>query len=149
MILLVLFQEVKLVPDGTLFVHIAIILVMIWVLNRTLYRPINRILAEREARTGGTSHEANKILRTVDEKLTGYEKGLRDARGEGYKKLEQARAAAMEARQAELNAVKEEVGAMVAEEKAAIEGQATEARASLLVEAKSTAASISGKILRG
>lgn len=45
---LLLFQEVRLVPDGTLFVHIAIILIMIWVLNRTFFRPVNRIIESRE-----------------------------------------------------------------------------------------------------
>lgn len=145
---LLLFQEVKLVPDGSLFIHIAIILIMIWVLNRTLYRPINRILAEREAQTGGTSGSAAGVLRQVDEKLAAYEKGLRDARGAGYQKMEAVRAEAMAARQAELSAVREEVGGMVKAEKDSIAKQAEEAKAALLIQAKESAASISERILR-
>ena len=147
MFLLLLESEVRLVPDGSIFFHIALILVMIWVLNRTLFKPINKILADREAQTGGKSGEAAAVLRQVDEKLTAYETGLRNARGDGYRMLEQARAAAMETRQAELNAVKDEVTGMVAEEKESIRSQADAARSTLLVEAQSTAASISKSIL--
>jgi F-type H+-transporting ATPase subunit b len=147
MILLVLFQEVKLVPDGSIFFHIALILFMIWLLNRTLYRPINRILAEREARTGGTSHEAHAVLKQVDEKLTQYEKSLRDARGEGYKQLEQARAAALAARQEQLNGVRAEVDGLVSAEKESIRGQAEAAKNALRVEAADVASSIKARIL--
>jgi len=37
-------NSIQLVPDGTLILHVIIILVMIYVLNTTLYQPINRIL---------------------------------------------------------------------------------------------------------
>jgi F-type H+-transporting ATPase subunit b len=145
---LLIFQEVKLVPDGSLFVHIAIILIMIWVLNRTLFRPINRILAEREARTGGTQGSAAAVLQQVDQKLAAYEKGLRDARGAGYQKMEAVRAEAMAARQTELGAVRDEVGGLVKAEKDSIAQQAAEAKAALLIEAKESASSISARILR-
>ena len=147
MILLFLFQEVKLVPDGSLFVHIAIILIMIWVLNRTLFRPINRILAEREARTGGTSGEAAAVLQQVEQKLTAYEKGLRDARGAGYQKMEQVRAEAMAARQTELGAVRDEVGGLVKAEKDSIASQASAARETLTANAQDAAARIKQQIL--
>ncbi|MEO6390992.1 MAG: ATP synthase F0 subunit B [Pyrinomonadaceae bacterium] len=147
MFLMLLEAEVRLVPDGSIFFHIALILVMIWVLNRTLFKPINKILADREAQTGGKSGEAAAVLRQVDEKLTAYETGLRNARGDGYRMLEQARATAMEARQAELNAVKDEVAGQVAAEKDSIRSQAEAAKQALLVEANATASSISSRIL--
>jgi F0F1-type ATP synthase membrane subunit b/b' len=40
-------NSIQLVPDGTLFLHIIIILLMVFVLNATLFKPINRILEER------------------------------------------------------------------------------------------------------
>ena len=42
-----LVAQIQLFPDGTLFIHIALILLMIYILNRTLYRPINRVLDTR------------------------------------------------------------------------------------------------------
>ena len=62
-------NSIQLVPDGTLFLHIAIILIMVFVLNRTLFKPINRILDERERRTRGRSGEAHDILQRVEEGL--------------------------------------------------------------------------------
>jgi len=39
-------NSIQLVPDGTLLLHILIILVMVYVLNATLFKPINQILAK-------------------------------------------------------------------------------------------------------
>jgi F0F1-type ATP synthase membrane subunit b/b' len=44
-------NSIQLVPDGTLILHVIIILVMVYVLNATLYKPINKILESREKRT--------------------------------------------------------------------------------------------------
>ncbi len=77
-------NSIQLVPDGTLLLHILIILVMVYVLNATLFKPINRILEAREKRTRGRLTEAEEILRSVSEKLSQYERTLRQARGEAY-----------------------------------------------------------------
>ena len=41
-------NSIQLVPDGTLLINVLVVVLMIAVLNRTLYRPINSILRERE-----------------------------------------------------------------------------------------------------
>ena len=43
-------NPIQLVPDGTLILHVLIILVMVYVLNATLFKPINKILAARDER---------------------------------------------------------------------------------------------------
>src|SRR5215212_7977134 len=96
-------NSIQLVPDGTLFLHIAIILLMIFLLNATLFKPINRILEEREKRTRGRLGETGGILRRVEEGLSSYERTLREARAEGYRLMEQERTSAMSARQQQLN----------------------------------------------
>ena len=58
-------NSIQLVPDGTLFLHVLIILVMVYVLNATLFKPINRILEAREKRTRGRLTEAEEILSNV------------------------------------------------------------------------------------
>ena len=140
-------NSIQLVPDGTLLLHIAIILVMIFVLNATLFKPINRILEEREKRTRGRSGEANDILRSVEEKLAHYEQTLRNTRAEGYRLMEQERTVAMNERQAKLGAVREEINRSVADQKVAINAQAAEARANLDLEARRLAAEIGAQIL--
>ena len=100
---LLLFAEtIQLFPDGTLFVHIAIILAMIWLLNRTLYRPINRVLEAREKNKGGHSSEAEGILKDVEGKETRYTHELLDARSEGYALIEKDQKQAAAARDKQL-----------------------------------------------
>lgn len=140
-------NSIQLVPDGTLFLHIAIILVMVFVLNATLFKPINRILEEREKRTRGRSGEASEILRRVDEKISHYEQTLRRTRAEGYLLMEQERAVAMQERQARLSAIREEINRSVVEQKEALRIQAEEARSTLDREARRLAVEISAQIL--
>ena len=147
MVFLAFAESIQLVPDGTLFLHIAIILVMVLILNKTLFGPINRILGERERRIGGRSHEAREILQRVEESITRYEHSLRDARTEGYRLLEAQRGEAISARQRRLEGVREEVGREIEAQKETVRAQADEARGSLESEARRVAASVSAQIL--
>jgi F-type H+-transporting ATPase subunit b len=135
------------VPDGTLFLHIAIIVLMIYVLNATLFRPVNRVLAERERRTRGGTGEAQDILQRVANSMNRYERSLRDARTEGYRLLEQERANALLERQNQLSSLRTEIEASTEEQKRLLRTQSEEARASLEETARSSASDISRQIL--
>lgn len=141
-------NTIQLVPDGTLLFHIALILVMVYVLNRTLFKPVNRILAERERRTRGRSSEAGEILRRVDEELAQYERSLREARMEGYHYMEEQRAIVMAESEEQLRGVREELQHLIADEKESIKTQSEEARRSLIETARSMASQIGSQILR-
>jgi F-type H+-transporting ATPase subunit b len=147
MILLGFAENPVLVPDGTIILHIIIILVMVYVLNATLFKPINRILEERERRTRGRSGEAKDIIQQVEEKLASYERSLREARSEGYRLMEQQRAEVMRERQIKVDAVREEVNRLAEEEKRVIRGQVEEARSTLMLDAGTLATEISSQIL--
>jgi len=148
MFLLLAFQEVRLVPDGTLFIHIALILIMIWVLNRTLFRPINRVIEAREKNKGGHSSEAQEILQSVGEKQSRIESAMLEARSEGYVLIERERASAVANRQEKVGAVKQEVEQMVARENQELDKQTGEARATIAAEAGQMAERISANILK-
>lgn len=145
---LLAFQQVSLVPDGTVFVHIALILIMIWVLNRTFFRPINRVLEARARKTGGRSTEAQEILKSVGEKQQRYEEAMREARGEGYQLIEKERADAVAERQAKVGAVKVEVAELVARENQELDRQTNEARTVIAADAARMAERISASILK-
>jgi F-type H+-transporting ATPase subunit b len=140
-------NSIQLVPDGTLFVHIALILLMVFVLNATLFRPINRILQERERRTRGQLDEARDTLQRVEDKMSAYERSLREARAEGYRLMEQVRAEAMRERQERLNVIRQEIEGSVAQEKDLVHAQAEEARATLDADAVRIASEIGSHIL--
>ncbi|HEX8720900.1 MAG TPA: hypothetical protein VF736_09750 [Pyrinomonadaceae bacterium] len=141
-------ESIQLVPDGTLVIHIAIIITMVFVLNRLLFRPVGRTLKEREARTHGRTGEAHEIIQRVNESLSRYESSLRQARAEGYSLLEQQQAEAYGERQRKIAAVRQEVEEQLGREKDEIHSQAERARDTLRGEAERVAASIRTQVLR-
>ena len=141
-------NSIQLVPDGTLFFHIALIILMVFVLNVTLFRPINKVLEERERRTRGRSGQAQDILGRVESGLKQYETSLREARLEGYHLLEAQRAEAMSARQTQLAALREELRGLVEEQKYYIRAQTDAAGNALAGDALQFAAEISNQVLR-
>jgi F-type H+-transporting ATPase subunit b len=149
MYLLAFAETIQLFPDGTLFLHIGILLFMIWVLNRTLYKPINRVLEARERNKGGHSSEAEAILSQVEEKETRYNKEMLDARSRGYETIENERKKAIAAREKKLADVKTEIATSFDAGKAEIEKQSADARKSIGTEAEKMADSIAAGILRG
>lgn len=148
MVLLGFAESIQLVPDGTLIIHIAIIITMVFILNKVLFRPINRTLDERENRTRGRSKEAREIIQRVEVNLSHYEDSLRQARAEGYRLLEQQQSKAFNERQSKIASVRKEVEAVIGQQRGKIQEQAAEARSTLEDEARRVAASISSQILR-
>jgi F-type H+-transporting ATPase subunit b len=140
-------NSIQLVPDGTLILHVIIILVMVWILNKTLYKPINRILEAREKRTRGRMSEAQEILNDVGGKVSNYERQLRQARAEGYALSEQERAVAMQERQRKINEMRQQLSESIAQEKQTIQTQVEEARVTLESESRRIAREIGERVL--
>jgi F-type H+-transporting ATPase subunit b len=140
-------NSIQLVPDGTLLLHVLIILTMVYVLNATLFKPINRILEAREKRTRGRLTEAQEILGNVSEKLAEYERALRAARTESYAFTEHERAGAMQDRQSALDEMRAKLAASTASEKEAISHQAEAARTTLDADARRIAVEIGSRVL--
>lgn len=140
-------DSIQLVPDGTLILHVVVILIMVAILNRTLYRPINKVLDEREKETTGRRQEVKELLGRIESGLSRYEHELRNARAAGYQLLEQERTAALRQMEQRLGVLREELKAKIAEEKLAIARQVQESRLSLNAETRVSAAEISSKIL--
>src|SRR3982750_2461052 len=135
-------NAIQLIPDGTLLFHLVLVLFMVAILNRTLFRPINKVLAEREGQTAGRSGEARKIREQINENLSRYERTLKDARTSSYREIETQRAEALRQREQQVTHVREEVRDLMTEEKAEIERQAEAARRTLRQEATQAAADI-------
>ncbi|MFL6468410.1 MAG: hypothetical protein ACJ72Z_10680 [Pyrinomonadaceae bacterium] len=142
-------SSIQLFPDGTLFIHIALILIMIYVLNRTFFRPINAVLASREKQKGGRGGEAAELLDEVARKQKEYEAAMLAARNESYDLIDKERSAAVDAYQKTVNEAKASAAKVLADEKAAIKDQVAEARTTIALEANKTAEKITANILNG
>lgn len=130
-----------------MLLHILILLVMVFILNRTLFRPLNKVLAEREAQTTGKLSEAKRLRTDLENSLSRYERGLREARSRAYHLVEMERTEALKVRDESITRVKEDVRASVAQEKSEIERQSQEARRTLALESIQSAIQIGSQIL--
>jgi F-type H+-transporting ATPase subunit b len=146
--LLAFAETIQLFPDGTLFIHVAMILLMIWVLNRTLYKPLNRVIETREKSKGGHSSEAQDILKDVDTKETLYTREMLDTRAKGYELIEKEQKKAVTAREQKLGEAKAEVEQRFTLGKAELESQSAEAHAAIATDAQKMADAIAANILK-
>ncbi|HKZ03001.1 MAG TPA: hypothetical protein VJ180_12215 [Pyrinomonadaceae bacterium] len=140
-------STIQLVPDGTLLLHLALVIVMVVVLNRPLLKPINKVLGERERRTGGKLGEAAQISVNAKEKMRSWEQGLREARNGSYRLLEKQRAEALREREERLGELKRQLSVLVEQQKAEIQSQENEAQVALELEGKRLAELIGAQIL--
>ncbi|HEU4433035.1 MAG TPA: ATP synthase F0 subunit B [Pyrinomonadaceae bacterium] len=140
--------SIQLVPDGTLLLHLVVIFLMVFILNHTLLKPINRILAEREKQIGGRLNEAQMLSTEAEEKTRQYQAALRDARSEGYRLLEKERAAGLKQKDERVRQHREQLSQKVAKELESIQKQQEKVRAELEQQADSMGVLISSQILR-
>ena len=138
--------SIQLVPDGTILFHIALILLMIAILNRTLFQPINRILADREKKGSGALAEAADLERKVTLGNKQYSDALRNARASGYKLMEEKRGEDLRDREVRLASLKGEIESRLLRERLLIESEANEARSGF--DALSLARRIRDQILK-
>lgn len=139
--------SIQLVPDLSLLVHLLLVVVMVVVLNLTLLKPINRVLAERERRTTGKLGDAAAITAEAKAKMRAWEQGLREARNEAYKLSERARSEALREREQSVAELKSELADVVATQKAELQAQQKTAQTALELEARRLAALIGAQIL--
>ena len=140
--------SIQLVPDGTLLLHLLFIAVMVFVLNRTLLKPINKILADREKQIGGRLSEAQMLSAEAEEKVRKYQSALRDARSDGYRLLEKERAAGLKEKDQKVQQHREQLSRKVSQELESIQKQQENVRGELESQADSMGVLISSQILR-
>lgn len=140
-------SSIQLVPDGTLLFHMLLIVLMVMILNRTLFKPVNKILHDREEMGQGALAEASEIRRNVEENLRKFEEGLRLARVEGYRETESQRRHELSQREQKLSTLRLELTKSIAREKALLQDQTDQAREILSNEAEILASEIEGRIL--
>ncbi|HKS10629.1 MAG TPA: ATP synthase F0 subunit B [Pyrinomonadaceae bacterium] len=140
--------QIQLVPDGTLLLHLVLVVVMVFILNRTLLKPINEILAERERQVEGRIKEAETLAAETEEKVRQYNAALREARTEGYRLLEKERAAAVKEKDEKVRQYREQISQTVAAQVETTRQQEQQVREELETQAATIGNLISSQILR-
>src|SRR5687767_13680782 len=140
--------SIQLVPDGTLLLHLLMVAVMVFILNRTLLKPINRILAERERQVEGRLREAQMMTAESEEKLKRYNDALHEARVDGYKLLEKERAESLKQKDEVLRLHRDQMSREVTKQIENTRRQEDSVRKELEAQAGAISSLISTQILR-
>jgi F0F1-type ATP synthase membrane subunit b/b' len=140
--------SIQLVPDGTLLLHLLMVAVMVFILNRTLLKPINHILSEREKQIAGRVKEAQSLASETEEKLKKYNDTLHEARVDGYKLLEKERTAGLKEKEEKLRSYREQVSREVAAQVDDTRRQQQSVKGELETQAATIGGIISSQILR-
>ena len=121
---------------------------MVFILNRTLLKPINQILAEREKQITGRRAEAERLAAESQEKLRTYNEALHEARVDGYRLLDKERAEGLKQREEKVRQYREQMSKEVAAQVEATRQQEESAKRELDTQAASMSDLISSQILR-
>jgi len=140
--------SIQLVPDATLLLHLVLVVVMVFVLNRTLLKPINDILSEREKQITGRLREAEAMAAESQEKLKKYNDTLREARASGYRLLEKERAEGLKEKEQQLRQHRDELSKKVSSQVDQIRKQEQAVKGELEAQAATIGNLISSQILR-
>lgn len=133
--------------DLTLVFQIIGFFVLLVVLNRFLYRPVQRILEERDEKIAGSLKKAAQAEKDVAEGLVSYEKKLKEAAVKGNEERARIRQEGVEKEKVVLEAARSEAARELSSIRTEIESSKKSAIAGLGAEAKTLAREIAGKVL--
>jgi F-type H+-transporting ATPase subunit b len=122
--------------------------IMVIVLNLTLLKPINRILAEREKQITGRLKEAQMMAAQTQDKIRKYNETLREARSNGYRLLEKERAEGLKQKEEKLRQYREQMSKEVAAQIETTRKQQQSVQGELESQAAAISNLISSQILR-
>ena len=118
--------------DGSIVLQIGNFLLLIWIMNLVLYKPIRKVLLERKAKVDGLQSAIDDSAQAIQSKEDAYSAGVRQARAAGQKEKDALMQAAVdeekaiigkinESAQAELKAVKDKIAQDMGVVKASLE----------------------------
>jgi len=133
--------------DGSIVLQIANFLLLIWILNMVLYKPIRKILLERKEKMVGMQSDIDGSAQQVQSKEDAYADGVRQARVAGQKEKETLMQAAAEEEKAIIGKINESAQAELKDVKEKITQEMGTVKATLEKEIDAFADAIGQKIL--
>lgn len=127
---------------------VVIIYLFYFFLRANLFRPLEKVMAERSARIEGAREAGNRAREWAEMKEKAYEDSLRKARAEIYVQQEAARAAALEERAVVTREARERALKEVQAAKARISAEQEAAKKALVGTSESLAGEIVKVLLR-
>jgi F-type H+-transporting ATPase subunit b len=124
-------------------------LLIVWAGYRTIvYSPLQRVLAERQARTEGAIQQAQAEIASAEARTAEYEQRVREARTQIYMTQEAHSRRVMQEREGALAEARKKADAKIREARAALEKDVLAAKAGLQQQAEVLADEIIESVLR-
>jgi F-type H+-transporting ATPase subunit b len=117
-------------------------------LRGVFFKPLERVLAERDEATEGARKKAADALDRASAKVAAYEDQIRAARNEIYREQEEVRRKWREEQTAQLAVARERAEALVKEARATVSTEAEQAKTSLATNSQALADQITQAILQ-
>ena len=131
----------------SLFIQIANFVLMIWILNLILYKPIRNMLKQRREKIEGLEQTIERANTGAKEKDAAYISGVKEARIKGLKEKEALMVLAAEEEKKVIAKINEKAAADLAEIREKIKKDVDDVRTSLQKEVDVFANTIGEKIL--
>jgi F-type H+-transporting ATPase subunit b len=137
---------------GELFLQavptVLIILIFYLVLRATFFKPLMKVMGERDERTVGAQKAAERAQVTAAEKKKQYEEALKQARAKVYSEQEVARKRALEERAETVKEARTKASSRVTVAKQRIEGELVAARKDIEATVEQLSEEIARRILQ-
>jgi len=134
--------------DLSVVVIMLLVFSLYLVLKKSFFDPINRILAERDARINGTLEEAKNMVSEVDKKSLAYQESIKKARLESYRIQEGFRVESLKEGSQVILEGRQKADLQINSSKREIESQVSLAKQGLEAEVSGIADGIVKSILR-
>ncbi|PID72548.1 MAG: hypothetical protein CSB34_01700 [Desulfobulbus propionicus] len=133
--------------DLTMVIHIINMIVLMYVLNEILYKPVLGILEKRKQTMDAMQHEVTQLEQRAKNRQQDLERKMREASAKAKKALDEARAGAQAAGNEKLAAIRQESVEEKEKQLAEIRNQVQAARDNLQSKTEEFAKDMAGKIL--
>ena len=138
---------VTVMPDWTVGIQIINFLVILWILNLILYRPIRNILRQRKEKIDGLETSIETYNEDAQEKDTAFAAGIKEARARGLNEKEALLQAAAEEEKEIIAKVNKRAQAELADIREKISREAESAKDALQAKVDEFSSDICQKIL--
>jgi len=131
----------------TIVIQVLQFLILMFILNRLLFKPISQVMAERKAKINAWEEKTQKLQESARVKLEKYENQLREERAQAQERQEQLTKELKKKEEENLRTVSEEAAGLVASAQRAIVEETERLRLELRQQAVELSQILAEKVL--
>ncbi len=138
---------IEITLNKALFIQFVNFVLLIFILNALLYRPIRQAIKQREEKINQDREEANRLAKEAEIRLNEWNKGLEEAKKAGLEKQGELMKGAKDEERAIITKVREETEDFIKKMRAEMAKDMEAARETLKTQAEAFSLEIAEKIL--